>query len=150
MSIILISFITFFSLFTVYMLVVTSSLGSERFKIAQYYMSSLTKSEEASVKINLLLDKYEAGLLRASIDKYVIRFIDIENEALAGEIHIANKYYSYGQLHRYGANGSNKWQCNKPDLKTFKRVIKLEKQLDPHEPVNVPSSKKTEEDVILD
>ncbi|AQW88968.1 putative membrane protein [Erwinia phage pEa_SNUABM_50] len=151
-AIILYSILGFLGVFTLYMFVVTSAMGTERLKTSQYFMSSLSYSEEATVKINLLIDKYQAGLLKAKLKSNVIEFTEMEGNALAGEIYIANKYFSYGQLYRYGANGNTKWQCNKPDLKTFKRIIKLEKQLDITDevPVQKSTSKSSEEQVILD
>ncbi|SOK58722.1 hypothetical protein [Yersinia phage fHe-Yen9-04] len=138
-------------LFTLYMFVVTSAMGTERLKTSQYFMSSLSYCEEATTKINLLIDKYEAGLIKAKLKNNVIEFTEMEKNIPAGEIWIANKYFSYGQLHRYGANGNISWQCNKPSLKTFKRIIKLEKQLNVAHQEPVPkSAKSTDEPVILD
>ncbi|EBS4516530.1 hypothetical protein DQT32_03780 [Salmonella enterica subsp. enterica serovar Braenderup] len=133
------------AVFALYMLAATASIGTERMKTSQYFLSSLEYNEEASVKLNLLMDKYEAQLLTVKVTKDTLVFTDKETGAKAGEIWIANKYFSYGQLYRYGASNNNNWQNYKPDLKTFKRIIKLEKQLDPNEGKSEPTAKKSDE-----
>lgn len=142
-------------LFIVYMLVVTSSMGTERFKVPQFLMSSLTYSEEATTKLNLLIDKYEAGLLKIRRTEKTLVFTDAETGNKAGEIWIGNKYYSYANLHRYGATDDKQWSCNKCDIKTFKRVIKLEQTLDKSEQeqtaaVAPAKPAKSGEEVVLD
>ncbi len=142
-------------LFILYMLVITSSLGTERFKVPQFLMSSLTYSEEATTKLNLLMDKYEAGLLNIRRTDKTLIFTDAETGQKAGEIWIQNKYYSYGNLHRYGANDDKQWSCNKPNIKTFKRIIKLEQTLEKtaqeQSAVNTPKpAAKAGEEVVLD
>ena len=117
-------------LFMLYMLIVTASMGTERLKVPQFLMSSLTYSEEATIKLNLLIDKYEAGLLSITRDDKHLFFTDVETNAKAGCIWVGNRYYAYGNLFRYGANENKEWSCNKPDIKTFKRIIKLEKSLE--------------------
>lgn len=141
-------------LFIFYMLLVTSSLGTERLKVPQFLMSSLTYSEEATTKLNLLMDKYEAGILNIKRTDKTLFFTDAETGQKAGEIWIHNKYYSYGILHRYGAQDDKQWSCNKPDIKTFKRIMKLEQSLEKTEKEQTSSSpKKTDksgEKVVLD
>lgn len=143
------------ALFIMYMLVVTSSMGTNRLKVPQFLMSSLTYSEEATTKLNLLIDKYEAGLLTIRKTERQLVFTDASTGQKAGEIWIGSKYFAYGNLHRYGANDDNQWSCNKPNIKTFKRIVKLEQTLDntaqeqkaataPAEPA------KTGEEVVLD
>lgn len=139
------------AVFIIYMLVVTNAMGTERLKVPQFLMSSLTYSEEATTKINLLIDKYEAGLLSVTKNDKTLEFKD-ESGNFAGVIWIANKYYSYGNLHRYGSTNNNQWACNKPDIKTFKRIVKLEQTLDKPSQASAASAKpKTKgEEVILD
>ena len=140
--------------FVVYMLIVTSAMGTNRLKVAQFLMSSMTYNEEADTKINLLLDKHEAGLLDVQRLEKSLSFTDKETGKKAGEIWTGNKYYAYANLAKYGASNSNEWSCYKPKIKTFKRVVKLEQSLDSNESVTVqeasaPKRKGTEE-VILD
>lgn len=140
-------------LFVLYMLVVTASLGTERFKVAQFLMSSLRYSEEATIKLNLLIDKYEAGILKIKADNKSLVFYDPKTQERAGEIWVGNKYYSYGILYRYGATDRKEWACNKPDIKTFKRIIKLEKSLDKNEPEHTSTMNQKDskvEEVILE
>ncbi len=142
-------------LFIVYMLVVTSAMGTERLKVPQFLMSSLTYSEEATAKLNLLLDKYEAGLLKIKRTQTSLLFTDAETGSKAGEIWIKNKYYSYGSLHRYGANDDRQFACNKPNVKTFKRIVKFEQAIDKHFKEQTASAApakpaKAGEEVVLD
>lgn len=141
--------LAFLCMFTLYMLIVTSVMGTKWLKTSQYLMSSLTYSKEATLKINLLIHKYEAGLLKAELKKQVIEFTELEGDVLAGKIYIKGKYCSYGMLCSYGSMGSTKWLSNKPDLKTFKRIVKLEKKL--NSTINVPDHKSTNnsDNVIL-
>ena len=144
-------------LFILWMLIVTSSMGTERLKTAQFLMSSLSYNEEATIKLNLLIDKYEAGLLTVRRETKELIFTDKETGQRAGVIWVGNKYYSYGNLYRYGANDSKDWACNKPDIKTFKRIIKLEKSLDstsgnqvsPDAPKQA-TKRSSDEEVVLD
>lgn len=134
-------------LFAAYMFIVTASMGTRRLKTSQYYMSSLKYSKEASTKTNLLIDKYEAQILDAvATDKEII-FTEDGQEV--GSIWTNNKYYSYGNLQRYGASKSKEFQCTKPDVKTFHRIIKLEDELKAKAELNTPlttaTKKKTSE-----
>ena len=149
--------ITVLVLFTLYMLVVTASMGSEYFKVPQFMLSSLKYSEEADVKLNLLMDKYDAGILLCRRQKNELIFTEKETGKHAGTIWIGNKYYSYANLYSYGIEARNTWACNKPKIKTFKRVVKLEKQLDissgNQASDNAPkaeSKRQSNEEVILD
>jgi hypothetical protein len=103
------------------------------------------------------MDKYEAGLLTVRRETKELIFIDKENGLKAGSIWVGNKYYSYGNLYRYGATDSKEWACNKPDIKTFKRIMKLEKSLDntsgnqesPDAPKKA-TKRSSDEEVVLD
>ncbi len=140
------------ALFAFYMLLATASIGTERMKTSQYFLSSLEYNEEATVKLNLLMDKLEADLLSVKLTKETLVFTDAKTGEKAGEIWIATKYCSYGQLYRYGTSNSTQYQRYKPDLKTFKRIIKLEKQLDPNDGKTDTSTKTDKKDnlVVLD
>jgi hypothetical protein len=139
------------------MLIVTTAMGTEKLKTAQFLMSSLTYSEEAKIKLNLLIDKYEAGRLSIRRETKELIFIDNETGKRAGVIWVGNKYFSYGNLYRYGSEDNKEWACSKPDIKTFKRIVKLEKSLDNTTDDQVspnaskPATKRSsDEEVVLD
>lgn len=147
--IILYGVLIFLAIVMIYMFIVTACMGTEKLKTAQYFMSSLTYSEEATTKLNLLIDKYEADLLTADLQKTVISFTDKNTSQPAGQIWIANKYYTYGQLHKYGVEQNTNWQCKKPNLKTFNRIIKLEKSLQPNNTQDKEKQNNSDTNVIL-
>jgi hypothetical protein len=141
--------------FVIYMLVVTAAMGTNRLKVAQFLMSSMIYNEEADTKINLLIDKLEAGLLTVDRLEKSLSFNDKETGKKAGEIWTGNKYYAYANLAKYGANNSNEWSCFKPKIKTFKRVVKLEQSLettstDVTAATTAPAKRKETEEVVLD
>ncbi len=115
--------------FALYMITVTASFGTDHLKVAQFLMSSLTYSKEATKKINLLLDKTEAEILTAALEEKYIVFRNSSTGEHDGSIWVGNKYYAYGILARYGSLGGNDWASNRPDIATFKRLVQLENVL---------------------
>lgn len=131
----------FFIVSTICMLFIVMILGTPYFKRLQHLMSSLEYSEEMDAKVNMLIERYNTGLATARLATEAIDFFD--DSTFLGSISIKGKYWSYGYVTRYG---SHSLSARKVKMKTFSRVVELEKKLR----VDIPAkeNKKNEKEAV--
>lgn len=142
-----------FVIFASSMLVLIVALNTEFLKRAQFlFMSSLEYSDEAELKVQTLLGMHKAG-------KYTVKFNAAGTQILfkseegdtMGAIRISDKYAGYAVLDEYRQRTQHR---KKVSLDSFKRVLKIEKDLRKAQvkdtPVDDKKSQNSTNEITLD